>query len=407
MPGLWTMQGFGRPHYTNVVMPFADPPPHVPEQNETGIYRRTFTIPRGWRSRPGRPPLRRRRGRALRARERRAGRDREGLAHAGGVRHQRRSCATTGRTSSSPSSSAGRTRASSRTRTSGGTPGCRARSASSRRPCATSRCAPAIDGRFTVLAERGRRARPRRARARRREGRAARTGGSRARCARPRLWSAEEPALYTLELERRRRDGLDLGRLPRRRDPRPPAARQRRAGADRRRQPPRARRHARPRRHAGADGARRAADEAVQRQRRAHVALPERPVLARALRPLGLYVVDEANIESHAYYDELCRDPRYRSQWVERVANMVERDKNHPSVIVWSLGNESGYGPNHDAAAGWVRARDPSRPLHYEGAISARLERRAHRPPTSSARCTPRSTRSWRGRRRRPTTRGR
>ena len=48
---------------------------------------------------------------------------------------------------------------------------------------------------------------------------------------------------------------------------------------------------------------------------------------------------------------------------------MVERDKNHPSVILWSLGNESGYGPNHDAAAGWVRARDPSRPLHYEGAI--------------------------------------
>ena len=49
---------------------------------------------------------------------------------------------------------------------------------------------------------------------------------------------------------------------------------------------------------------------------------------------------------------------------------MVERDKNHPSVILWSLGNESGYGPNHDAAAGWARGRDPSRPLHYEGAIA-------------------------------------
>ena len=48
---------------------------------------------------------------------------------------------------------------------------------------------------------------------------------------------------------------------------------------------------------------------------------------------------------------------------------MVERDKNHPSVICWSLGNESGYGPNHDATAGWIRGRDPSRPLHYEGAI--------------------------------------
>ena len=83
----------------------------------------------------------------------------------------------------------------------------------------------------------------------------------------------------------------------------------------------------------------------------------------------GLYVVDEANAESHAFYDELCNDPRYTGAFVERVQNMVERDKNHPSVILWSLGNESGYGPNHDAAAGWVRKRDSSRPLHYEGAI--------------------------------------
>ena len=70
---------------------------------------------------------------------------------------------------------------------------------------------------------------------------------------------------------------------------------------------------------------------------------------------------------------------------------MVERDKNHPSVILWSLGNESGYGPNHDAAAGWVRARDASRPLHYEGAIRRDWGGRPSRRPTSSARCTPRS----------------
>ena len=84
----------------------------------------------------------------------------------------------------------------------------------------------------------------------------------------------------------------------------------------------------------------------------------------------GFYVVDEANIESHAFFQEVCRDPRYTHAFVERVQNMVERDKNHPCVTFWSLGNESGYGPNHDAAAGWVRGYDPSRPLHYEGAIS-------------------------------------
>lgn len=83
----------------------------------------------------------------------------------------------------------------------------------------------------------------------------------------------------------------------------------------------------------------------------------------------GIYVVDEANVEAHAFIHELCRDPRYTAAFVARVQAMVERDKNHPCVIAWSLGNESGYGPNHDAAAGYVRAADPSRPLHYEGAI--------------------------------------
>ncbi len=83
----------------------------------------------------------------------------------------------------------------------------------------------------------------------------------------------------------------------------------------------------------------------------------------------GLYLIDEANVEAHAYLHQLCADPRYATQFLERGLRMVERDKNHPSVVVWSLGNESGYGPNHDAMAGWIRRRDPSRPLHYEGAI--------------------------------------
>lgn len=83
----------------------------------------------------------------------------------------------------------------------------------------------------------------------------------------------------------------------------------------------------------------------------------------------GIYLIDEANIESHAYYNEVCRDPGYRGAFLDRGSRMVERDKNHPSIIQWSLGNESGYGENHDALAGWIRRRDPSRPLHYEGAV--------------------------------------
>ncbi|MEO5919072.1 MAG: glycoside hydrolase family 2 TIM barrel-domain containing protein [Candidatus Limnocylindrales bacterium] len=84
---------------------------------------------------------------------------------------------------------------------------------------------------------------------------------------------------------------------------------------------------------------------------------------------LGLYVIDEADIEAHAFWGQLCDDPRYLAAWVDRLSRMVIRDRNHASVIAWSLGNESGYGANHDAVAAWVRRSDPNRPLHYEGAI--------------------------------------
>ncbi len=97
---------------------------------------------------------------------------------------------------------------------------------------------------------------------------------------------------------------------------------------------------------------------------------PNDPYWLELCDQYGLYVIDEANIESHAFYFDMCHDPRYTDAFVERVQAMVERDKNHPSVILWSMGNESGYGPNHDAAGGWVRGYDPTRPLHYEGAIS-------------------------------------
>lgn len=84
----------------------------------------------------------------------------------------------------------------------------------------------------------------------------------------------------------------------------------------------------------------------------------------------GLYVIDETNAESHDFHNSLCQDPRYATPWLDRAMRMVVRDINHPSIISWSLGNEAGYGPSHDAAAGWIRHYDPSRPVHYEGAIS-------------------------------------
>ena len=89
----------------------------------------------------------------------------------------------------------------------------------------------------------------------------------------------------------------------------------------------------------------------------------------------GLYVIDEANLETHASMFTLCNDPQYLAAWVERGARMVVRDKNHPCVIAWSLGNESGHGTNHEAMAAWTRRYDPSRPLHYEGAVMFGLER--------------------------------
>ena len=85
----------------------------------------------------------------------------------------------------------------------------------------------------------------------------------------------------------------------------------------------------------------------------------------------GIYLVDEADLESHGFgYDTKdipARVPEFKKAFVDRAERMVERDKNHPSVIIWSLGNESGFGKNHHAMADWIRKRDQARPIHYEG----------------------------------------
>lgn len=85
----------------------------------------------------------------------------------------------------------------------------------------------------------------------------------------------------------------------------------------------------------------------------------------------GIYVTAEANVESHGmgYGEEsLARNPAYAKAHLERNRRNVAFNRNHPSVIVWSLGNEAGYGPNFEAAYDMVKAMDPSRPVQYEQA---------------------------------------
>jgi beta-galactosidase len=81
----------------------------------------------------------------------------------------------------------------------------------------------------------------------------------------------------------------------------------------------------------------------------------------------GLYVVDEANIESHGA-QQLAKDPAWLAAHLDRTERMVERDKNHPSIIIWSLGNEAGDGSNFEATYAWIKQRDPHRPVQYEQA---------------------------------------
>ena len=83
---------------------------------------------------------------------------------------------------------------------------------------------------------------------------------------------------------------------------------------------------------------------------------------------IGIYVMDEADCETHGLRGTLASSPDWTAAFVDRAIRMAERDKNHPSVVFWSLGNESGYGMNHAAMAGWLHTFDPTRFVHYEGA---------------------------------------
>ncbi|MDK9738679.1 beta-galactosidase [Vibrio sp. D404a] len=96
---------------------------------------------------------------------------------------------------------------------------------------------------------------------------------------------------------------------------------------------------------------------------------PNHPLWYELCDEYGLYLVDEVNIETHGQVP-MCRlsdDASWLNAYMRRMTRLVERDKNHPSVIIWSLGNESGIGRNHHALYQWVKQSDPTRPVQYEG----------------------------------------
>ena len=115
---------------------------------------------------------------------------------------------------------------------------------------------------------------------------------------------------------------------------------------------------------------------------------PNSPLFLELCDTLGMYVIDESDLEMHgagalyggndpehrkssALFCLLADDPDWYGQVLDRIESNVERDKNSAAVVIWSLGNEAGYGGNFERAAAWVKERDPSRLVHYEGAHSA------------------------------------
>lgn len=95
---------------------------------------------------------------------------------------------------------------------------------------------------------------------------------------------------------------------------------------------------------------------------------PEDPYFYELCDKYGLMVMDEANLETHGLGGHLSNDQQWTAAYLERMTRMVHRDKNHSSIVMWSLGNEAGKGPNHAAMAGWTHDYDITRPVHYEPA---------------------------------------
>ncbi|MBP2325231.1 beta-galactosidase [Kibdelosporangium banguiense] len=99
---------------------------------------------------------------------------------------------------------------------------------------------------------------------------------------------------------------------------------------------------------------------------------PPHPAFLDLCDEYGLWVIDECDLETHGFTEvgwnrNPSGAPEWRDAYLDRMTRMVERDKNHPSIIMWSLGNEAHTGSNLAATAAWARTRDPGRPIHYEG----------------------------------------
>lgn len=113
-------------------------------------------------------------------------------------------------------------------------------------------------------------------------------------------------------------------------------------------------------------------DNNINAVRTAHY--PNDPRFYSLCDEYGIYVIDEADLETHGLdyisaRNSLNNDEKWELAYLDRIKKMVERDKNHPSILFWSLGNESGYGKNHYEMGKWAKNRDDSRLIHYEGEI--------------------------------------
>ncbi len=106
---------------------------------------------------------------------------------------------------------------------------------------------------------------------------------------------------------------------------------------------------------------------------------PNAPYFVELCDEYGFYVCDEADLETQGVvriygpkdFDLLTRDARFLAAWLDRNSRLYERDKNHTSVIMWSIGNESGYGPNAQACIDYLKEKDPTRLVHYEVIINS------------------------------------